>query len=144
MGEHTATAEQMMMPKHGEFCWTEIATNNLEACKSFYANVFGWEMKQSTATGEEMEYQEFSTPNAYPMGGMYEINEKMCGENMPPPHFLSYVSVDNVDESASKAFDLGGTIIAPPTDIPNVGRFSLIQDPTGAKIALITLTQGGQ
>jgi predicted enzyme related to lactoylglutathione lyase len=28
----------------------------------------------------------------------------------------------------------------PPTDIPNVGRFSVIQDPQGAMFAIIKLT----
>ncbi len=144
MAENTATAEQMAMPKQGEFCWTEIATNNLETCKSFYANVFGWEMKQSKATGEEMEYQEFSIPNGFPMGGMFQMNAEMYGGTLPPPHFTNYVAVDDVDEMAGKAFDLGGTIVVPPMDIPNVGRFAAIQDPTGAKFHLITLKEGGQ
>lgn len=141
-----ATAPEMEMPKHGDFCWTEIATNNLETCKSFYANVFGWEMKQSKEMGEAFVYQEFSaTANGFPMGGMYELTAEMCGGNEPPPpHFINYISVDNVDESASKAFELGGKIVAPPMDIPNVGRFALIQDPTGANVAFITLKEGGE
>lgn len=138
-----ATAPEMSMPKHGEFCWTEIGVNNLEACKSFYTNVFGWEFKNSDNAVIGMEYPEFSiTPNAYPSGGMYQISKEMFGENMPPPHFLNYISVDNVDETTAKAFDLGATVIKTATDIPNVGRMSIVQDPTGGMIAFITL--GGQ
>ena len=138
-----AAAPEMTMPKHGEFCWTEIAINNLEACKDFYSKVFGWEMKKSNNADAGMEYQEFSaTPDAYPMGGMYQISKEMFGEHLPPPHFLSYVSVDNVDETTSKAFDLGAKIIKPGIDIPNVGRMSIIQDPTGGMIAFITLGGG--
>ena len=144
MSENRAAAEAMAMPKQGEFCWTEIATNNLEACKSFYTNVFGWELQQSKATGEEMEYHEFNLPNSYPMGGMFQMNAEMYGGNVPPPHFMNYVAADNVDDSASKAFDLGGTIVVPPMDIPNVGRFAVIQDPTGATFSIITLKEGGQ
>jgi predicted enzyme related to lactoylglutathione lyase len=141
-----AMALEMAMPKNGEFCWTEIATDKLEACKSFYSKVFGWEMKESKATGEDFVYQEFSaTPKAYPMGGMYQLSAEMCGGNeLPPPHFINYISVENVDESASKVFDLGGKIVAPPMDIPNVGRFAIIQDPTGGTVALVTLKEGGQ
>lgn len=136
-----AAEQAMEMPKHGEFCWTEIVSNNLEACKSFYENVFGWEFKQSTATGEEMQYLEYSVPGKYPMGGLFQMTAEMCGGNEPPPpHLMNYISVDNVDETASKAFDLGGTIIMPPSDIPNVGRFAVVQDPTGATFSLITLT----
>lgn len=144
MAENTSTAaEAMAMPKDGEFCWTEIATSNLEACKSFYANVFGWEMQQSNAIGEEMEYQEFNVPGGQAMGGMFQMSAEMYGGVLPPPHFVSYVAVDNVDEMASKAFDLGATIVVPPMDIPNVGRFSAIKDPTGAAFHLLHLNDGG-
>ena len=46
-----ATAEQMAMPKHGEFCWTEISTTNLEACQTFYQELFGWNIKKSENRG---------------------------------------------------------------------------------------------
>lgn len=143
MSENTATAaEAMPLPKHGEFCWTEIATNNLETCKSFYANVFGWEMQQSKATGEEMEYQEFNIAGSQPMGGIFQMQAEMYGGEIPPPHFVSYVAVENVDDTASKAFDLGGKIVSPPMEIPNVGRFAVIQDPTGASFSILTLNEG--
>ncbi len=133
-----ATAPEMEMPKHGDFCWTEIAINDLAACKSFYQNVFGWEMPASKVD-VGMEYQEFNLPDSYPMGGMYQISHEICGEELPPPHFLNYISVDNVDETTSKAFDLGAKIIKPGMDVPNVGRMSIIQDPSGGMIAFITL-----
>ena len=134
-----ATTAEISMPKHGEFCWTEIASTNLEACKSFYKNVFGWEMQQSPNTDEAFEYSEFNLASAYPMGGMYQISAEIFGENLPPPHFLSYISVDNVDVTTSQAFDLGAKIIKPTMDVPNVGKMSIVQDPTGAMIAFITL-----
>jgi hypothetical protein len=140
-----ATEQVLEMPKHGEFCWTEIISNeNLDACKTFYTNVFNWELKQSKATGEDFEYLEYNIPGGYPMGGLFKMTQEMCGEQeIPPPHFMNYIAVDDVDATASKAFDLGGTIVAPPTDIPNVGRFAMIQDPTGAHFSIIKLNEGG-
>ncbi|MCU0240231.1 MAG: VOC family protein [Pyrinomonadaceae bacterium] len=137
-----ATEQEMTMPKQGEFCWTEIGITDLNKCKNFYTNVFGWEFVKSNATMENFEYAEFQIENSFPMGGMYEITQEMFGEDMPPPHFLQYIAVDNVDEITSKAFDLGAKIIKPAEDIPNVGRFSMIEDPAGAKIAFLTI--GGQ
>ena len=140
-----ATAEQMQMPKHGEFCWTEIATGDLEKCHTFYENVFGWNIKKSDNPDTGMDYREFSGGEGFnSLGGMYELNAEMCGEGkeIPPPHFLTYIAVDNVDETASKAVELGGTILNPPMDIPNVGRFCLIKDPTGAMFSAITLSGG--
>ncbi|CAN5737446.1 hypothetical protein BH20ACI4_BH20ACI4_06560 [soil metagenome] len=133
-----AAAEQMKMPKHGEFCWTEIITKNLDECTKFYSEIFGWEVNQSTATGEEMKYLEYNTPGNYPMGGIFEMTEE-CQGGIPVPHFMNYIAVTDVDETASQAFDLGGKIVVPPMDIPNVGRFCQIQDPTGAMFSVITI-----
>ncbi len=49
-----------------------------------------------------------------------------------------YVTVSDVDATAKKVGELGGKILFPPTDIPNVGRFCVIQDPQGAVISAIT------
>src|SRR5690349_6203867 len=33
---------EFTIPKHGEICWRELATSDLEAAKTFYSNLFGW------------------------------------------------------------------------------------------------------
>ena len=139
MSENTAAEKSRQMPKNGAFCWTEIATDNAEACKTFYAEVFGWQYKKSDATGADIEYLEFGTDTETQFGGLFQMNPEWYGGEMPKPHSNIYVAVDDVDETASKAFELGGTIVGPPMDIPNVGRMSEIQDPTGARIFIITL-----
>ena len=137
MSENAATMEQTaMMPKHGQVCWTEIATKNLDICKTFYAELFGWNLKRSEAVGEEMEYIEFGAEENCMAGGMYQMTEEYGDA---PSHWMSYVAVDNVDESAKKVVELGGNVCVPPSDIPNVGRFSVITDPTGATFSIITL-----
>ncbi len=124
-------------PADGTFCWTEIASSNAEQCKAFYTAVFGWSFKDSNATDGAFAYHEFTTGGDYPAGGLYEITPEMCpeGGELPPPHFMSYVAVPDVDENAKLAKELGGKIIREPMDIPNTGRFAVIQDPTGAMIA---------
>lgn len=121
-------------PEPGSFCWTEIASNDAAKCKEFYSNVFGWSFQDSNASTDGFAYHEFSTGGDYPAGGLYEITPAMCpeGQPLPPPHFLTYIAVDDVDENAKQAVELGGTIIKEPTDIPNTGRFAIIMDPTGA------------
>lgn len=123
-------------PQSGSFCWTEIASSNAEACKAFYSEVFGWTFQDSQASTDGFAYHEFSSGGGYPAGGLYEISAAICGEGeLPPPHFMSYVAVDDVDQNAKLAIELGGKIIKEPTDIPNTGRFAIIQDPTGGMIA---------
>lgn len=134
------SATAMEMPKHGDFCWSEIASTDLEKCKSFYSNVFGWTFNKSESTGNEFEYLEFSSSGSgYPDGALYEMNPEMFGGHLPPAHIALYVSVDDVDASCKQATELGASVVFGPYDIPNVGRMAVVSDPTGAAISLITL-----
>jgi predicted enzyme related to lactoylglutathione lyase len=132
-------------PKHGDFCWTEIASTDASKCKAFYSTVFGWTFKDSQATDEAFAYHEFTTAGAdYPSGGLYQISPEICGEGeLRPPHLLTYVAVDDVDANARLAVELGGTVVKPPTDIPQTGRFAIIQDPTGAMLAIFKMMAEG-
>lgn len=48
------------------------------------------------------------------------------------------MTVENVDETARQAAELGGEVLVPPRDIPQVGRFCVLRDPQGATISAIT------
>lgn len=133
------TKESMQMPKHGTYCWTEIASNNLAATKSFYTELFGWKIAESS-NDVGMEYAEYDTGLGHPAGGMYEMSKEMFGDEMPPPHFMNYIAVDDVDASIERVKELGGTVTGEAQDIPNTGRMAVVQDPTGATFALITLS----
>lgn len=139
MAENSAAEQAFTMPKNGEFCWTEIATDNLEACRIFYAEVFGWQFKKSEATGAEMQYLEFGTDAEKQFGGLFEMKPEWYGGELPKPHSNIYIAVDDTDAAAQRAVELGGTLVGEPCDVPNVGRMSQIQDPTGAKFFIITL-----
>jgi predicted enzyme related to lactoylglutathione lyase len=52
-------------------------------------------------------------------------------------HWLPYVSVDDVDATIARAKRLGAKIPMAPEDIPGVGRFGILQDPTGAVLAIM-------
>ena len=135
-----AAAEQMVMPKHGEFCWNDLATSNMEASKKFYNELFGWQFKDSDDPA--MPYTEISLDGGKQFGGMWDLNMECEGQEAgekPPPHWMSWVAVDDVDASAAKVWELGGKVCVPPTDIPNTGRFCVVTDPTGATVSMITL-----
>ena len=140
MSEQAATAaEQTAMPKHGEFCWNDLATTNVETCRKFYGELFGWKFKENAATG--MAYTEMSVDGQTFIGGMWQTDQCAEGETseMPPPHWMTYIAVNDVDEAAAKVWELGGKVCVPPTDIPNTGRFAVVNDPTGATFSLITI-----
>ena len=58
-----------------------------------------------------------------------------------PPNWGLYITVDDVDATAEQATGMGAKIIMPPQDIPEVGRFCVMQDPQGAFISIITYTK---
>jgi predicted enzyme related to lactoylglutathione lyase len=128
------------MPANGAFCWNELATTDLDAAQNFYKALLGWEIKEGSAPGGGMRYNEIVVGGQH-VGGMYAMGEACSGEGAPqmPPHWMSYVAVDDVDASAAKTKELGGKVCVEPMDIPNVGRFCVINDPAGAVISLITL-----
>ncbi|HEX8921520.1 MAG TPA: VOC family protein [Pyrinomonadaceae bacterium] len=131
MAEQTATAHTM--PANGAFCWNELSTTDLAAAKKFYQELLGWEIKESQGAG--MTYDEIVVGGQH-VGGMYQATAE---SGNAPSHWIAYVAVDDVDARAKQAAELGGKVCVPPTDIPNVGRFCVINDPTGAAISLIKL-----
>src|SRR6187401_1230676 len=135
MAEQASEMAGSALPRDGSFCWTEIASNDADKCTAFYNAVFGWEFKGGDANNPGMDYREFTTGGDRPVGGLYQIDPAWFGDNPPPPHFMTYVAVDDVDENSKLAQELGATIIRGPMDIPNVGRICIIQDPTGAMIS---------
>ena len=114
-------------------CWNELATRDVEKAGEFYTGLFPW---QSTIMDMgPVPYTIFKVGEMQ-AAGMMEMTEEW-GDI--PPHWMTYVAVEDVDATAEKAKSLGGEVKVPPTDIP-VGRFSVIQDPQGAVISIIKLS----
>ena len=64
---------------------------------------------------------------------MMPITPQMKGT---PPMWLTYFEVTDVDASAKVVMEAGGKVLAPPMDIPDIGRFSIVADPQGAVFAI--------
>jgi predicted enzyme related to lactoylglutathione lyase len=120
--------------QHGAFSWIELMTTDVEGAKKFYTQLFGWETEDMPM--ENMSYT-ITKIGDEGVGGIMPLPPEAEGV---PPHWGVYVTVDDVDATAGKAEELGGKIHVPPTDIPNVGRFCVIQDPQGSVISAITYT----
>ncbi len=110
------------------FVHVELNTTDIKKAKEFYGKLFSWKLED------------------VPMGdGSYTmINvESGTGGGMmkhpvpgAPSSWLAYVAVDDIGASTKKAKALGATVMKDVTEIPNVGWFSVIIDPTGAALAL--------
>lgn len=117
----------------GSTCWFELATSDPGAASGFYAEVFEWKPEDSGMPG--IEYTMFKRGEES-VAGLMALTPEMGGA---PPNWLAYVTVSDCDASVEKARALGGNVLAGPRDIPQVGRFAVLQDPAGAVFAIIKL-----
>jgi uncharacterized protein len=117
----------------GTFCWVELGTSDGEAAKNFYTQLFDWSFVDNPI-GPGMVYT-ILKQDGKDVGALYKMPEEMTKQGIPP-HWLSYVSVNNADETAEKAKSLGGTLLKEPFDVFDLGRMAVVQDPTGAVFAL--------
>ncbi len=118
---------------HGRFVWYELMTTDRAAAEAFYAKVVGWGTEDASMPG--MAYTLF-TVGGVSVGGVMGLPEyaKQTGVK---PGWIGYVEVDDVDAAAARVKRLGGTVHIPPTDIPNISRFSVVADPQMATLVLV-------
>ena len=113
----------------GTFSWPELATTDQTAGVAFYRALFGWDVNESPIGPTEV-YSTL-TMRGKPVGAACTLRHEETKMGVPP-HWNSYVTVANCDESAKKAEALGGKVFMPPFDVMDYGRMAVIQDPTGA------------
>ncbi len=108
------------------FVHIELHTQDPERAKKFYKELFDWKLEEFP----EMEYTIINVGEGTG-GGMMK-------SPMPDalPQWVPYILVDDIAASTEKAKSLGATVLAEITEIPDIGTFSMFQDPTGASFAL--------
>ncbi len=116
----------------GAMCWNELLTKDTEAAQAFYGAVFGWEFCE-----DENGYIRILNRGRN-NGAMMQIDASM-GEM--PSMWQPYFTVADIDESVSRAGELGATIIIPKTEAPGAGHFAYLADPAGAHFYIIQLIQ---
>ena len=124
---------------HGALSWYELTTTDVDAALKFYTQLFGWKTEEHPM--EDGTRYVVINVGGKPVGGMMKIPPQAEGA---PPYWGLYITVDDVDATAKQAKELGATIIVPPTEIPEAGRFCVLQDPQGAVISIISYPQQTQ
>ena len=126
---------------HGKFVWYELMTSEPEAAEAFYQRVVGWGAQRADMPGGAYT---MLTAADVPVAGLMGLPEEAKAAGAGPA-WIGYVAVDDVDSSAAKAAEAGGSVRRAPDDIPGVGRFAIIADPQGAMLALFQgAGSGGQ
>jgi len=111
----------------GALCWNELASPDLEASSQFYGELFGWSL--DPMAGSPTPY--LIIKNGGPSnGGVRELQTPG-----PPPHWLAYFAVEDIDAGVATVERLGGDTLFGPDDI-GVAKIAVVHDPQGAVFAL--------
>lgn len=118
---------------HGAFSWCELRTGDPDSAISFYTQVLGYKT-------DSMDMPDGGTYTVLKVGddGIGGIMKMPEAAGAAPPHWMGYITVDNVDDRIAKATAAGGQVMMPAMDVPGVGRMATIVDPTGGAISIIT------
>jgi predicted enzyme related to lactoylglutathione lyase len=111
----------------GNFCWVELGTSDATAAKKFYTSLFGWTVDEHPM-GEGATYTMLER-NGKEAAAVYQLGPQEKGV---PPHWNSYVCVENAADAAARAKELGAQVVVEPFDVMEYGRMAVVQDPTGA------------
>jgi predicted enzyme related to lactoylglutathione lyase len=128
-GEHIG-AELVNEP--GSLTWNELTIRDAEVGKDFYTEVFGWKTEQVPMRGFEYTVLRLGERG---IGGLMPMGDEFPPEM--PTHWMVYIAVDDADATAKRAEELGGTISVPPTDIPEIGRFAVLNGPSGEVFSIL-------
>jgi len=115
----------------GRFVWHELMTTDTGAASDFYSRVVPWKTEDSG-----MPSYSLWMSGKVRAGGLMALPED--DGSATPPHWLIYVGTSDVDATVEAAEKLGGKVLKPASDIPNVGRFAVLSDPQGAAFAVFT------
>ena len=118
----------------GHFVWHDLMTTDLEPAKEFYKGLFGWNTVQ----------QEMGPMGSYTLiqhrgqaiGGMVATDPRHGLSS----HWLSYLTVDDVEELCKQIGKLGGNVAVEPRGIPGAGRFAILQDPANGVFSAMQMS----
>ncbi len=111
----------------GRFVWHDLITTNVDGAVDFYGKLFPeWSIEKLETEGES-QYHVIEVAGQ-DIGGIVGVPE----ESGIPTHWIGYVAVEDCDAAVKRTVDLGGNCLVPAIDVPQVGRFAIVQDPQGA------------
>lgn len=115
----------------GKIGWIDMTVDDADGLRDFYESVVGWGTEAVTMG----DYSDYSMT----LPGSGEAISGICharGSNADlPGGWLIYITVADVDASATACTAKGGEVLVAPKGLAG-GRFCVIRDPSGATAAL--------
>ena len=113
------------------FAWHDLTVANADKVSDFYCEVAGW-TKEGMSMGDYDDYV-MKDSNGNVVAG---ICHAKGGNTGLPPVWLSYVMVNNLEDSLHKCVANGGKIHGAKRKMGPSGEYCLIEDPAGAFMML--------
>ncbi len=117
----------------GTVSWVELGTHHLPDAADFYASLFGWAVEE-LPPGQQDLYTIFNIGGGS-AAGMYEQSTEER-EQARAPLWVTYFAVADIDDAVQRVQSLGGRVEVWPTEMPELGKWALVSDPSGAVFAL--------
>jgi predicted enzyme related to lactoylglutathione lyase/uncharacterized protein YciI len=108
--------------------WFEICSTNHDKLRHFYTELFDWSITPLPG----MDYAIIDTARS-PGGGL-------TGPTTNGNAVVIYVEVDDLDACLARAEELGGRVVVPVTEIPDMVTFAQFADPEGNTLGLVKAT----
>lgn len=112
----------------GLFSWYDIMAVDETVTNPFYTALFGWDftVEPRPSDGYRMiGYQEQGLGGSLPF-------ETESGRSA----WMGYIQITGLEAKVARARELGATIFVELMEIPGVGKFAVLDDPTGGAIYL--------
>lgn len=115
---------------HGAFFWNELHARDAAGALAFYEAVLGF-------THQTMQNPGGGGYHVLSRGGVGRAGVTGLAPQDPAAYWLPYAAADDVDAAVARARRGGAAVRVEPQEIPDVGRFAVIADPTGASLAIM-------
>ena len=116
----------------GKIGWTDIAVDDAETLRDFYAQVVGWKSEAVAMDGYE-DYAMNAPGSGEAAAG---ICHRRGASAETPSQWMVYINVADIDASAASCVELGGELIGPIRSYGGESRYCVFRDPAGAVAAL--------
>ena len=128
----TKTGDPMdRTPRVGDFLWTEVWTNDVDAATNFYGTLGNYSA-ETEVLSDDATYRILGEKNKPRIGLVKNPVQEL------DPVWVTYIRVEDPAPILARVVELGGQVLLEARERGLGGEVALIADPSGAAIALQT------
>ncbi|MCZ6890206.1 MAG: VOC family protein [Gammaproteobacteria bacterium] len=136
----TETPTGMQLP--GKIIWHDLITDQPQASKKFYGELFGWEFESVGPNFGSVASANYTLIRHHGrlIGGM--VDQSRLQTTLDISQWVVLLSVRDINRSVQTLRAAGGTVYTPPTELADRGHIAVVADPQGALFALLQTKDG--